>query len=202
MTESSVEPRPDRRRQRSREALLDALMSLMMERGYERLTIQNLLDRANVGRATFYAHFGSKEELLAQSVDRLRGYLEEASDRSRPSAAEEGVRLGFSMAFFEHLHSHRSIYDTTIRRESEHTVKTHIERLLAELVHRDLRRVLPRLPEVTADLVVRYTVGTFWALVVWWIDRHPKLTPQKIDGLFRRLVFPGIEVILGEASVD
>jgi len=68
----------DRRVQATREGLLDALFALMAERGYERLTIQNLLDRADVGRATFYAHFESKDELLACSVARLRAGLVEA----------------------------------------------------------------------------------------------------------------------------
>ena len=67
-----VEKKSDRRVQRTRELLLDALFALIVERGYERLTIQNLLDRAGVGRATFYAHFESKDELLASSIARLR----------------------------------------------------------------------------------------------------------------------------------
>ena len=56
---------PDRRVQRTRMILLDALRTLLMERGYERLTIQAILDRAGVGRATFYTHFKSKDDLVA-----------------------------------------------------------------------------------------------------------------------------------------
>src|SRR5689334_23185891 len=58
----------DRRAQRSRDLILEALFALMTERSYERLTIQNVIDRAGVGRATFYAHFESKDELLAASI--------------------------------------------------------------------------------------------------------------------------------------
>jgi len=66
-----LEPKPDRRVKRTRELLLDALVHLLMERGYEKLTVQNLLDRAGVGSATFYALFQSKDELLASSIARL-----------------------------------------------------------------------------------------------------------------------------------
>ena len=65
----------DRRAVRTRGLLLDALPSLMLERGFERLTTQNIIDRAGVGRATFYAHFQNKEELLEASVGRLRESL-------------------------------------------------------------------------------------------------------------------------------
>ena len=68
----TVETSLDRRAARSRGLLLDALRELMCERGFERLTTQNIIDRAGVGRATFYAHFENKEELLAASVGRLR----------------------------------------------------------------------------------------------------------------------------------
>jgi len=57
---------------RSRDLLLNALFTLMAERGFERLTTQNLIDRAGVGRATFYAHFQNKDELLVASIGRLR----------------------------------------------------------------------------------------------------------------------------------
>src|SRR6267154_677520 len=70
--------RPDRRVQRTRALLLDAFVALMIERGYEKLTVQHLLDQAGVGRATFYAHFRSKEELLACSIERLQTGLRSA----------------------------------------------------------------------------------------------------------------------------
>src|SRR5689334_1720002 len=103
----------DRRAQRSRELILEALFALMTERGYERLTIQNLIDRAGVGRATFYAHFDSKEELLATSIGRLRAWLVQMH------RAAGGEPFGFTLPFFQHLASHQRIYRMTVARESE-----------------------------------------------------------------------------------
>ena len=53
---------PDRRVQRTRKLLQDALMALILEKGYEAVTIQDIIDRANVGRSTFYAHFLDKQQ--------------------------------------------------------------------------------------------------------------------------------------------
>src|SRR6266542_5467464 len=66
---------PDRRVQRTRQLLQGALMSLIQEKGYEALTVQDILDRANAGRATFYAHFDDKEDLLVSRLDGLRASL-------------------------------------------------------------------------------------------------------------------------------
>jgi AcrR family transcriptional regulator len=62
----------DRRVQRSQQLLRAALLSLIEEKGFEVLTVQEIIDRANVGCATFYAHFASKEELLVSGLDGLR----------------------------------------------------------------------------------------------------------------------------------
>src|SRR5436190_13555719 len=67
----------DRRVQRTRQLLHAALMSLIQEKGFESLSVQDIIDRANVGRATFYAHFDSKEDLLASGIEGLRTSLRE-----------------------------------------------------------------------------------------------------------------------------
>jgi len=62
----------DRRVQRTQQLLRAALLSLIEEKGFEALTLQEIIDRANVGRATFYAHFDRKEDLLVSGLDGLR----------------------------------------------------------------------------------------------------------------------------------
>lgn len=72
----------DRRVQKSKKLLSDALVSLILEKGYEEVTIQDILDRANIGRSTFYAHFENKEQLLLFGHEHLRNLaLKEGSDR-------------------------------------------------------------------------------------------------------------------------
>jgi AcrR family transcriptional regulator len=60
----------DPRSQRPRQALGDAFVELLMERGYEGISIKDVLDRANVGRSTFYSHYADKDELFAGQLDR------------------------------------------------------------------------------------------------------------------------------------
>ena len=188
----------DRRVERTRELLLNALVSLLMERGYEKLTIQNLLDRAGVGRATFYAHFQSKEELLSCSIARMRTGL---IGQWKPAATSRGKppeRLFFTLPFFQHLESHRRIYHATIGRESEWTVELHMQRMLRELVREDLfRHHKGQASAAALDLAIRYVVGALWAITIWWMESKKPLPPEEINQIFQRLVFTGLDATIG-----
>lgn len=61
----------DRRIQKTKKALTEALIHLILEKGYEKVTIQNIIDKANVGRSTFYIHYESKEQLLLDGHNNL-----------------------------------------------------------------------------------------------------------------------------------
>jgi AcrR family transcriptional regulator len=178
-----------RRNQRTQEQLLDALHQLIVDRGYERLTVQNILDKANVGRATFYAHFDGKDDLLAASIARLSGWLE-AEWRARPDRP-----LGFCLPFYQHLASHRQIYQTTVVRESEVTVERLIREMLTDLVRQDLAQRASAQAQATlpVELLTHHLVGAWWASIVWWMGQDPMWPPEQAHQVFMALVEPGLK---------
>ena len=182
----------DRRAARTRDLLLGALPGLMAERGFERLTTQNIIDRAGVGRATFYAHFENKEELLAASVGRLRAWLEQMRGRypAQPFA--------FMLPFFDHLASHRAIYRTTFERESEVSVERLIRAMMRELVRAELTSArTPRQDDAAIELATQFVVSTFWSVTVWWMSgAGGRRTPAEVNAIFLKLAQPGLELAL------
>jgi hypothetical protein len=72
----------DRRIGRTRKMMHEALMALIVEKGYESVTVQDILDRADLGRSTFYSHYRSKDELLLSGFDHLRTMLEETVSKA------------------------------------------------------------------------------------------------------------------------
>ena len=76
----------DRRTQKTRKALSEALISLMFEKSYESIVVQDILDRANVGRSTFYTHFRDRDELLVNGLQDLRELLRTAQTAARALA--------------------------------------------------------------------------------------------------------------------
>src|SRR5712692_5011209 len=100
----------DRRVRRTREALHKALMSLALEKKYDAITVQEVLDRADIGRSTFYTHFQSKDELLISGFHHLRVTLEAALEQQKKSAKRHESVIAFSGAMFEHAHGYREMY--------------------------------------------------------------------------------------------
>jgi AcrR family transcriptional regulator len=99
----------DRRVRKTREALYSAFAALVAERGYDRLSIQDISDEADVGRTTFYAHFKTKDDLLRFGFVRLREHLE-LLPRSTPED-----RRAFLAALLGHAKSHTGLFAALVR---------------------------------------------------------------------------------------
>ncbi len=185
----------DKRVQRTQQALRTALVDLIVERGYERLSVQDILDRACVGRATFYLHYRSKEDLLRRGLDGLRDELL----REWPStpAGPKGSRLplGFSLGFFRHVDSHRRLYRAVVGRESGVIVDRHLRRVLADLVRSNLFSWRKRTQlSVEDEFSVQYVVGALMAVLTWWLDHNIKLSPEQVDAKFRQMTLFALRV--------
>ncbi len=178
----------DKRVQRTQQALRNALLDLIIERGYEKLSVQDILDRACVGRATFYLHYRSKEDLLRKGLDGLRDHLMQEWQSASQWATVPRVPLGFSLGFFRHVDSHRRLYRAVVGRESGVIVDRHLRRVLADLVRSDLMALRKRTQlSIHDDLSLQYVVGALMSVVTWWLDRNIKLSPEQVDAKFRQM---------------
>jgi len=105
----------DRRVQRTQQLLRTAVVSLIEENGFESLTVQDIIDRANVGRATFYAHFDNKEDLLVSGFEGLRAALKELQRQAHMGTVSPDERLfAFSHEMFAHIAEYRKVFRATI----------------------------------------------------------------------------------------
>jgi AcrR family transcriptional regulator len=174
----------DRRAARTRRALHHALMALILRKGYEAITVQDILDEADVGRSTFYAHSTGKEDLLRRGFELLRADLDAARRSSRGGSEPDG--LGFSLAMFEHAAGHADHYRAMVGGRAHAIVLAEIRKVLEEMAKRELRAV--RNDQLPEELSLQFVVGTLLTTVTWWLERKPKLTPAQVNVLFRQLV--------------
>jgi AcrR family transcriptional regulator len=187
----------DRRIGRSRDALHRAMIALVLEKGFDAVTINDIVERANVGRSTFYAHFDSKEGLLTSGMDGLRTVL-----ARHQQAAPGGIgqrRLGFSLALFDHARSYRDVYRAMVRERGSTLVMNRLRTLLADLVRDDLAALAPPVDgkPVPRSALVQFVVGALMSMLVWWTDRDTAISPEAVDVLFRRLTIPAVAAALG-----
>jgi len=152
----------DRRVRRTRRALHEALVALVLERGYERLTVQDVLDRADVGRSTFYAHYRDKEALLTAIFDDMRAQLLDELDGAGGDPARPAELL------FQHAGQNQRVYRALCGRRGGEVVLRHLHGMLKELVMAALRDRPAAVPvEVAAEFCASAAIG----LLVWWIEQ-------------------------------
>lgn len=184
----------DRRVARTRAMLQDALISLIVKKGYEAITIEDICEAANVGRSTFYAHYASKDDLKRSGLEHLRRAL---VDRQRHTlATQENVRdrhLGFGLALFEHARDHLDLYRALVGTRGGAVALGTIRQILSDLVRDELAAAADKKSAdvVPREIVVEYVVGAYMAVLTWWLDRGAKLPPQRIDAICRRLATTG-----------
>ncbi len=191
----------DRRIRRTQKSLHEALISLVLEKNYDSITVQEILDRADVGRSTFYAHFDGKDELLISGTHELRNTLNAALQGERSSAKPHEVIIGFSAAMFEHANEYREVYHALLHAQAWPLFRQRLQEILDEIIRRECKAEIAKLKkadsEVPVDLFVHYLTAAFLSVLTWWLDRRGRLTPSQINQAFRSLALPTVRAVLG-----
>jgi AcrR family transcriptional regulator len=172
----------DRRVQRTRRVLRDALVALIVERGWEGFSVQDVCDRADVGRSTFYTHFADKEDLVSGALEDLRETLR----AQLLPAGEDPVRpLGFSRGLVEHAWEQQRLFRALVGKRGGHLVQKMFRQMVHELVRDDLADRLPAGPR--RDGTAAFLAGGLVDLFSWWLETKSGLGVDEVDALFQRL---------------
>ncbi|MGP3910872.1 TetR/AcrR family transcriptional regulator [Nonomuraea sp. 10N515B] len=178
----------DRRVRRSRRMIQEALVALILEKGYDAVTVTDIIDRADVGRSTFYAHFTDKQDVLFSNLDGL-AFL-------HPAPVDgPGELFAFSLPMFEHVHEQRRLVRALMGRRSGGLVHARGEQLLAAVVRKELLAAGAR-ASAALDLLVVCVVGAFMGLLRAWVDGESAASPAELDAAFRAAVEPGVRAAL------
>jgi AcrR family transcriptional regulator len=197
----------DRRVMRTRKLLLDSLMELMLEKGYEHITVQNIIDHANVGRSTFYAHFLDKQDLLQSGIDHLKEFLiqqQEIAVRQVPGTqAHYKFRISFSLAMFEHAQDHYHLYRAMAGKESGALVQHHMKLMFLELMQKEMSTLSSSkgISTIPVDILIQYTVSSLMSMMTWWLDQDIPYTAEKMDEIFHNLTTPGLVAVLNAGEL-
>jgi AcrR family transcriptional regulator len=191
----AVAAKPDRRVGKTRKALKEALTDLILEQGYEGVTVQDVIDRADVGRSTFYAHFADKDELLMTILADL-----EMPGLDTTSWQPTDPAFGWTLALFGHFGSSKRLFKAVAGGQSGALARRETTQRLEALVRAELSRlkVARKLEPFDVEAVVRFLVGTFMGFMDWWLrEENERLSAEQVDHAFRSLALPGVANVLG-----
>ena len=192
----------DRRIEKTEALLREALTSLIREKAYDSIVVKQILDRANVGRSTFYTHFRDKDELLANTIHEM---LRSAGSSQLPNSATPYERIiRFSLPIFEYLQEHRRQHvhsdNRTMDARSRVILHEHLQNVLAELIRDDIERYFKSRKkaanQMPSDVLGQYVATTFVLVLNWWVETESPLSPKEVHELLRALVVPTLIMTL------
>jgi AcrR family transcriptional regulator len=181
----------DRRTQRTHHNLTHALVDLVTEKRFDDITVQNLIDRADIGRSTFYSHFRDKEDLFQSNWE---GFLDFCVEQIEWSKVGSGSF--FPVVFlFSHLKDVQPFYRGLVRsRKSESLMKSGSE-YLSRQIEQGLKQNLKHRPSIPFPILSTYLATELFALLKWWLDERMPYPPERMDEIFHALVNPAFREV-------
>ena|SRR5918994_1692582 len=203
--------KPDRRIQRTRQSLRTALLTLIKEKGYDAISIEEITERANVGRATFYLHYKDKEDLLLEEFSEMANekvqVLSEVPFSAwlpSPDDAKDKQPSSPLLVVFEHIYDNSELYYILLKSEKSSRVVERIRKISTESIVKFMEtkaktEPLSLLFKVPVEFFAAFFSGALLSTVDWWLEEDMRHTPKEITRLFQSLFFKGaidtIEVV-------
>ena len=173
---------------RTRALLREALVALILERGWDAVSIREICQRAAVGRSTFYTHYADKEDLLLGGFEDLRRMLRQA--RRRPAlsgSARGGPALAFPLPLMEHAQQNARLFRALVGKRSGQVVEREFRRVVIDLTLEEIAE-LSQSPKGTParTALAHCLAGALMGLMTWWLDTRMAMSAGELQELFQR----------------
>lgn len=178
----------DRRVQRTKQALQDALIDLIIEKTYDAISIQEIVDYANVGRSTFYSHYSSKDAVFFDSFKSLEASLKALFEHKKivPN------KLIFTNSLLSHLDKDRKLYAALAGERGGVLAANHMKKILYGLVHSELKIQLidKNITKKKLDATIHFMVGAIFSTASWWLDNKTGWSFEEVDEFLQSMFKP------------
>ena len=186
----------DRRINRTRRLLRDALMALILEKGYDAVTVEDITTRADLGRTTFYLHYKDKEELLVESLDAIANDLKAQVDLLGGARAIGDVQPRPIHLAFHHAAEHADLYRIILSGEGATKAATRLRQIISEgaqeFLAARIEKVQPGVqPRYELGMVANYFASALLGFLTWWLETGALQPPDEMADFFLELFFNG-----------
>src|SRR5437868_13330432 len=182
--------KPDLRIRRTRSLLSNALVALMQEKSIDKTTVQEVLNRAAVGRSTFYLHYRHKDGLVLCLLEDGLELWSTALLRKQ----EKSYRIAPVAELFMHVGDAKKLYRALADSGRIHAFFELAQGYFARGIARRLKDIgLKDLVQSELDARSHALAGNLLSLLKWWLDRGARESPKAMDALFHRMVWNGLQ---------
>ena len=184
----------DRRQKKTRAAIFEAFSLLLSQKPYSQITIQAIIDKANVGRSTFYSHFRTKEDLLNVMCTELFDHIMDgALNHDFPSDRhmDPGVPDPVFCHILQHIQADSYHVRELLTSESSGIFLKYFKHSFDQIVETFLLSAPDRKNKNLPDeFLLNHISSSFVGMVQWWIRQRMKQTPEELDSYFRSVIYP------------
>lgn len=182
----------DRRIQRTRSLLQKALFHLIVACGYERITIADITEQANLGRTTFYLHYRDKEDLLQESIKAL---LHDLHLEVEPETEELCTYHMVSTRIFQHIARRQQLYQAMLKEAGPtRTLEDVMRTYFTELCQRFLpagRLNVGSSSLMSSEILAVHAAGSLLSLLSWWLNQEASLSAENMGTIYCQLMAKG-----------
>ncbi|MGJ3238152.1 MAG: TetR/AcrR family transcriptional regulator [Anaerolineae bacterium] len=185
----------DRRIQRTRAALRDALMRLIITKGYDEITIQEITDEANVARTTFYLHFNTKDDLLFGTMRDIYEDLYQSVEEDISNSFFSDNEADCIPEDFLHVQEYAEFYQIMLGERGSAAFLSRVRQYLAEsIMEITLQAIIPPDAEtrIPLDMMSYALAGAQIGVMKWWLDTGMEQSPQKVAFMLEQLLKRGM----------
>lgn len=181
----------DRRQRKTREVILRAFCSLLSQKNYEHITVGEIINEADVGRATFYAHFETKDYLLKELCAELFCHV---FDSARDDTSHRHIFVCEPPeSAFLHLFVHIKNNDNQIREllctQNNTIFLRYFKDSMAHLIEAHIEQLQKTdMPDIPRDFLINHISSSFIECVYWWAQHNMSETPEVIHGYFMNIM--------------
>jgi AcrR family transcriptional regulator len=206
------EKRKDRRVRKTRQALRDAMLALILEKGYDAVTIEEITDRADLGRTTFYLHYKDKEDLLLESIselvdDLVKQISEIPLSAWRLGSDGEGPKPAMPILLtFQHAAANADLYRIILRGGGALKTTERLRKIINQTVNEFLqvktgKERLVLHAQIPLDVFSNYLAGSWLGIITWWLEQDMPYPPDQMADMFQKMFMLGAREVLGVVPV-
>lgn len=190
---NSAKEQEDLRVRRTRKLLWDALMALLVERDFEKISVKDICGQAMVHRTTFYKHYEDKHDLLLRGMKEMHNSLAGGTGVPKAASLDESLPQYF-VRVFVHVSRNQRFYRLLFCGTGTSSFQTLMRTYLAEGCEARLRRSQQQEGLhflVPLPILAQFYAGALISITSWWLENDLPLTPQEMAQALMLLLADG-----------
>jgi len=183
-----MEDKIDRRVKRSRSLLSEAVMSLILEKGYEAVTIRDITERADVAYVTFFRHYKSKDELLAYCLQAGMRDLQTRIDAAARQARTNIPADAEGQLIFEHVQANSPFYRVLLRSLGAGQVRQQTLTAIETIFLTSCKPLSAREKLIPHQIAAHHMAVSLLSLIEWWLEHEMPYPVERMGQMYDRLI--------------